>query len=1158
MALSLKNEGNELFKAGHLLDASAKYGEAITLLEKDKDVSQNILLSTCLSNRAACYLNLSKESGNGSAKDLEILGKRIVSDCTQSFEKNASNKKALFRRAQGYLLLKNKESDAMKDLSLLVHLDAKNKDAINLLREVSAKISKKHVGVSEVTKILCGIRELEDNTKESSLKVDLPLPPQKEQYLRSLIALCLDDASHQATFVRENGLADIQMLVNSHWEDENMSVLKECFTLLGALCNYHDFVSKYVVANESLSSKNEEIKEFSESCFTITQNDISYCMVSFSQLCKLALHIKNTEILKIIISLLLRILKALPLYREQTEIEKNLEYKKVEAGDVRVEELSKEKEKQEKKVMYVPYLCHEDADLFLQVLCKAISSSLEDETKVFALDSLAAFQSECGDYVSPEMEVDTRLESLEERKTRIRRRAIIKKRASNHAFWSLPILLDILVEIIDGDSKHLKARCLPCFGRIMLHASDEFNEVPRSKNKDESPEDTSVKEDLVLKNFLQPYLVSKNDANQTEKRKRASLTAALLTCTSDLGMWALQRNNGIQQILTLIASMDTSCQDIAAEVLCLTSSVEGGNSLLAAALENGAIHALLKAENPNTRAAAAATITKLSIKAKALEEDSPEVSQVLNAAFDVIKIFGSLSSGKEIQDIPKNNLVSFSKVGDSTQEKLENDKSISLGIVDNQSNSMDRAIEVIAAIVGKTHVKEEIVHGSYRVSQQAFQNLMQLEVSPKSQAAYGIAHIMALLTVTNKELHEIALAEKEMTLDEYERLQELQRIKTKDDEGNPLEEKKETPDTDTELACKIRIQKIVNKGGIMCLVKLLANGSMKTKELSARSLRQICVEESARGIFIQQGGLKACFGICSSYAPSSEKVSKNSSESAEDNTNMVTKREAAHAIAKTLVTTDPNLLQAHMRLGSIEPLIALCGDVDATQLQQFEALLALTNLLSVSDSEASKFLKVKGHFKVHYLMFSDNMMVRRAACEVFCNVPTREEVLKLMRQPEKVRLWLGLCEDWDNKESESVENPEALSISRACSGTLASACSDVEVCKAVLKEEIGGTIVKLLQSKQVELIHRCIVMLNEILETHGTTEMCMHMLESGVIAALTEALKLIQTIGSKFPPGESLIEMSKGCLEILLKAMKAHEDQKALDPADTTNRVEEL
>ena len=29
--------------------------------------------------------------------------------------------------------------------------------------------------------------------------------------------------------------------------------------------------------------------------------------------------------------------------------------------------------------------------------------------------------------------------------------------------------------------------------------------------------------------------------------------------------------------------------------------------------------------------------------------------------------------------------------------------------------SVERAIEVLAAMVGKTHVKEEIVHGSYRL-----------------------------------------------------------------------------------------------------------------------------------------------------------------------------------------------------------------------------------------------------------------------------------------------------------------------------------------------------------------------------------------------------------------------------------------------------------
>jgi hypothetical protein len=37
-----------------------------------------------------------------------------------------------------------------------------------------------------------------------------------------------------------------------------------------------------------------------------------------------------------------------------------------------------------------------------------------------------------------------------------------------------------------------------------------------------------------------------------------------------------------------------------------------------------------------------------------------------------------------------------------------------------------------------------------------------------------------------------------------------------------------------------------------------------------------------------------------------------------------TRREAAHAIAKTLVTTNPHILSEHLRLGVMRPLIFLC------------------------------------------------------------------------------------------------------------------------------------------------------------------------------------------------------------------------------------------
>jgi hypothetical protein len=100
-------------------------------------------------------------------------------------------------------------------------------------------------------------------------------------------------------------------------------------------------------------------------------------------------------------------------------------------------------------------------------------------------------------------------------------------------------------------------------------------------------------------------------------------------------------------------------------------------------------------------------------------------------------------------------------------------------------------------------------------------------------------------------------------------------------------------------------------------------------------------------------------------------------------------------VAKTLVSTNPNLLSEHQRLGCIKPLVMLCRESASTELQQFEALLALTNILSCGSTEHDKFVAEKGVGAVHYLIFSENWMVRRAAVEALCNMATNEHVLKV-------------------------------------------------------------------------------------------------------------------------------------------------------------------
>lgn len=108
-----------------------------------------------------------------------------------------------------------------------------------------------------------------------------------------------------------------------------------------------------------------------------------------------------------------------------------------------------------------------------------------------------------------------------------------------------------------------------------------------------------------------------------------------------------------------------------------------------------------------------------------------------------------------------------------------------------------------------------------------------------------------------------------------------------------------------------------------------------------------------------------------------------------------TRMEAAHCVAKILVTTNPNLLSEHQRLGSVKPLVMLCKESGATDLQHFETLLALTNVLSCGEAEHEKLAAEKGVTAVHYLIFSENWMVRRAAVEALCNMAASEHLLKV-------------------------------------------------------------------------------------------------------------------------------------------------------------------
>lgn len=260
----------------------------------------------------------------------------------------------------------------------------------------------------------------------------------------------------------------------------------------------------------------------------------------------------------------------------------------------------------------------------------------------------------------------------------------------------------------------------------------------------------ALDDDEAVKRRLEPYLEGRDRPmlrpgdplpSMDKSRSRAIMEGALFLSKPEIASWALGEGGGIQQLLLLTSSGDDRCQEVAAEVMCLASTCESGSALLANVIESGALQTLMRSPLATTRAAAASALTKLSLQAKALKEDSPETSEMLNVVLEVLKNAAAVSAseaanksggkgaktagndktGKKAGGAGQAHLVSFSAVGDAFSHPARKPGRTPGELRDGESDagdraltSTERAIEVLAAMVGKTFVKEELVHGSYR------------------------------------------------------------------------------------------------------------------------------------------------------------------------------------------------------------------------------------------------------------------------------------------------------------------------------------------------------------------------------------------------------------------------------------------------------------
>ncbi|KAJ8524245.1 hypothetical protein ON010_g16873 [Phytophthora cinnamomi] len=180
-------------------------------------------------------------------------------------------------------------------------------------------------------------------------------------------------------------------------------------------------------------------------------------------------------------------------------------------------------------------------------------------------------------------------------------------------------------------------------------------------------------------------------------------------------------------------------------------------------------------------------------------------------------------------------------------------------------------------------------------------------------------------------------------------------------------------------------------------------------------------------------------------------------------------------MAKILISTNPNLIPSSSLFSSIRPLLDLCkGD---QQLLQFEALMALTNIASVSEETKARIVgEPQGLSTLQYLQFSEHELVRRAATEAICNLLPNDKVIEqVFMNEEKVRLWIAFASLED--EAEDFET------ARAAGGALAMVSQVPQVSWVLMRQGgIKAFTAIIEQGSNFETLHRALFAMQNMLE----------------------------------------------------------------------------
>jgi len=233
-----------------------------------------------------------------------------------------------------------------------------------------------------------------------------------------------------------------------------------------------------------------------------------------------------------------------------------------------------------------------------------------------------------------------------------------------------------------------------------------------------------------------------------------------------------------------------------------------------------------------------------------------------------------------------------------------------------------------------------------------------------------------------------------------------------------------------------RISQLVDQGVVEVLISLSKSAkSDSSREMISRVFYAVCSEKKHRGAVVQQGGVKALLPLTTT-----------GNERGMDM--------ASTAIARIGITTDPRLAFPGQRaFEMVRPLVRMI-DFRKEPLEQYEGMLALTNMASMNDEIRKRIVKEGGLKAIETIMFDADAELRTSAVQCMLNMVMLKEVFDKFKdwkdRTDRLKLAFVYC----------GEDPPELAES--ASAICAILTKDEEICNRLMKINSKFEILKYL------------------------------------------------------------------------------------------------